>query len=35
MIHTIKFKTAAELIAWLAENDINELAVDLTIHIQE
>jgi hypothetical protein len=35
MTHTIKFKTVAEMMLWLVQNDIDQLAVDLTIHLGE
>ena len=35
MTHTIQFKTAAELIQWLFQNDIDELPVSLTIKLGE
>jgi hypothetical protein len=35
MKHTIKFKTVAEMMLWLVQNNIDELAVDLTLHIPE
>ena len=35
MKHTIQFKTATELVKWLLENDIDQLPVDLTIHLGE
>jgi hypothetical protein len=35
MTHTIQFKTVAEMMLWLVQNDIDQLAVDLTIHLGE
>ena len=35
MTHTIKFNSAQELILWLQDNDIDQLPVDLTIHLPE
>ena len=35
MTHTIKFKTVTEMMLWLVQNNIDELAVDLTLHIPE
>jgi hypothetical protein len=35
MNHTIEFKTAAELIQWLFENNIDQLPVALTINLGE
>jgi hypothetical protein len=35
MNHTIPFKTVAEMILWLVENDIDALPVSLTIHLGE
>lgn len=35
MTHTISFKTVAEMILWLVDNDIDKLPVDLTIHLGE
>jgi hypothetical protein len=35
MTHTIKFKTVLELLQWLFENNIDDLPVDLTIHLGE
>jgi hypothetical protein len=35
MTHTIQFNTAAELIKWLFENNIDELPVELTIKLGE
>jgi hypothetical protein len=33
MTHTIKFSSVKALLLWLADNDINDLPVDLTIHL--
>jgi len=33
MTHTIKFKTVNEMIKWLVDNDIDELPVDLVLHL--
>jgi hypothetical protein len=35
MKHTINFKTVAEMMLWLVQNDIDQLPVDLTIHLGE
>lgn len=35
MTHTIKFNSAKDLLLWLVDNNIDELAVDLTLHIPE
>jgi hypothetical protein len=35
MKHTISFKTVAEMILWLVDNNIDKLPVDLTIHLGE
>jgi hypothetical protein len=35
MSHTIPFKTVAEMILWLIDNDIDKLPVSLTIHLGE
>ena len=35
MNHTIPFKTVAEMILWLVENDIDELPVSLVLHLGE
>jgi len=35
MKHTISFKTVAEMMLWLVQNNIDELQVDLTIHLGE
>ena len=35
MKHTISFKTVAEMILWLVDNDIDQLPVDLTINLGE
>ena len=36
MIHTIKFKTIHDMLAWIVENKLYEaLPVDLTIHLGE
>jgi hypothetical protein len=33
MKHTISFKTVAEMILWLVDNEIDQLPVDLTLHL--
>jgi hypothetical protein len=35
MTHTIKFKSVKEMILWLVENNIDELPVDLVLHLGE
>lgn len=35
MQHTIPFKTVAEMILWLIDNEIDDLPVSLTIHLGE
>ena len=35
MNHTIPFKTVAEMILWLVDNDIDELPVSLVLHLGE
>jgi hypothetical protein len=35
MKHIIKFSSAKELLLWLIDNNIDELPVDLTLHLGE
>ena len=33
MTHTIQFKTVAEMILWLVDNDVDKIPADLTLHL--
>jgi len=34
-MHKIEFKTVKEMILWLVDNNINDMKVDLVIHLEK
>jgi hypothetical protein len=35
MTHKLEFKTVNDMVMWLVDNDIDDMRVDLIIHLEE